>query len=207
MNISLKKQGKLLAALLLLVLLVACGCSTAAESADKAIEPAAITMQSYVHENSGMVFQVPADWKKNLEDDKNVIFTNPEGTVAFSGIFELGGYSYYTLEEQGALAKELCKNTLKDIQVLEEGVYKKSDNSYKTVMQGTDAQGNTAICTAVVYAPLEGVRYYLFGVCGVDEYKRYYKLLNASFASFYMSIDEDTLYSKIEENKSHLSAE
>ena len=164
-------------------------------------------MQSYVHENSGMVFQVPADWQKSMEDEQNILFTNAEGTVAFSGIFELGGYSYYTLPEQGALAKELCKNTLKGIQVLQEGTYKKGNNSYKMVMQGTDENGGAAICSAVVYAPVQGVRYYLLAIAGVDEYKRYYKLFDAAFASFYMSIDEDALYSKIEENKSHLSAE
>jgi hypothetical protein len=208
MNIDLRRKSTLFLVLVLFVcVFVAAGCGINADSADKAIEPADTEMQSYVHENSGMVFKLPADWQKSLEDDQKVIFINPEGTVALSGIFELGGYSYYTLQEQGALAKDICQNTLKDVKVLEEGIYKKSNNSYRIVMQGVDSQGNTAICAAVVYAPLYGVRYYLMTLAGVDEYKRYYKLFEESFSSFYVSIDEDTLYSKIEVNKSHLSAE
>ena len=191
-----------------LVFLVSLALTACGSQKDKAtIDPSTVQMTNYAHQYSGMVFKVPTAWPKKTEDKQKVIFANPAGTVSFSGVFELAGYSYYTPEEQGEIAEKICKKSLKNVKVLQSQIYNKKNNSYKMVMQGEDAKAETAICEAVVYAPLDGVRYYLVALAGVDDYKKYYKVFEEMFSSFYLSIDEDTLYSKINANKTHVQAQ
>ena len=202
-----KKRVRICCCFLLLcfMLMLATGCQQKERTVSKHLTEGNI--QHYMHPVNGLALNLPKDWVKSEETDDTAIFTSADGKISFAAEWELGGFSYYSLEELEETAVVILDNTLTDTEILRKEVYKplEEQNAIRVVAQGKLPSYDQAdkmvngVAELVIVSPIKSVRYYFLTVCGVDEYQKNYTLFDDIYQSFTLEKPEDELYALLEE--------
>lgn len=164
-------------------------------------------IQHYTHPVNGLALNLPKDWVKSEETDDAAIFTSADGKISFVAEWELGGFSYYSLEELEETAVAILDDTLTDAEILRKEVYEplEEQNAIRVVAQGKLPSYDQAdemvngVAELVIVSHIKSVRYYFLTVCGVEEYQKNYTLFDDIYQSFTLEKTEDELYALLEE--------
>jgi len=188
------KQKMLLFGLVVFVCVMFVGCNNKTE--EMALRLSQLEPTQYKHPG-GFSVSVPGDWQVKEETENMVFFVDEEDSMTLLLLSEIGGYDYLSLAEAGQSLVTILEGSLSEIESLSSGPYGQLDDAYKVVCQG-EADGTTAIASAIVWQPLDGVRYYAVFLAGVNDYEEFRQVFDDICGTIKLYKTQDEIYEAIE---------
>lgn len=202
----LKKTVVLIIGLLLTCLLTACDTTSEQVSLDD------FQTQAYTHP-SGYKITMPKDWTVFQQGINSVIIYNADKSVSLNVVSEIGGMDYHTMPDLLQMATTMLSKSIDDLTVVAElsdadvtmdasTTSESNTKAKKTgheVLKGTTKDGDEVLADVTVFAPLDGIHYYLIFLCGGKDYTANSQLFEDINKSFELVKTEDEIYDMLDD--------
>jgi len=175
----------LIAILMFVVLTLGAGCQKPFEN-----------VETFKYEHlTGYEITLPAAWQKMQEDQSAAYFLSEDGGISINIITELGGFSFYSMDDLGQLLLEKLRSEIPDLKRDPVRSASSGKKQYRQVLSGTLPDGDEVFLDVFIYAPMNSVRYYVILSAGKDDFSQNSKLFSDIIKSFKLNKTEDEIYS------------
>ena len=143
----------------------------------------------------GYTLSIPTDWEITEDGDASCTFTNAAGDIILATDVAAGTMEYQTLEE---LCDELRTQMLDTLfETIETSKERGTENAYRILLSGTDAQGTEVTVDVMIYSPFTSVHYYFTVTAQAEQYEKNSYIIDGIFDSLTVTKTEDEIYAQI----------